>query len=230
MTCARVGGALRRWPARFGIVLVLGGGLCVAGGPVAAQRRDSALEDFFARGRAAQQSMRTIRADFVETSVSALLAKPIVATGTIVAAVNPIRVVMRYAGGRVMWIDERTLAIQMPGVAALEEIDIAATQKRVQRYFAGASLEDLSSSFALTLTAGTSAEPGTDVLDMRPTRRVIRDGVERIRIWVDRKAQTMTRLLMDFPGGDSKQIDLSAIQINVPVDERTFARPPRRGR
>jgi hypothetical protein len=212
-----------------GIVLVLGGGLCVAGGPVAAQRKDPALQDFFARGRAAQQSMRTIRADFVETSVSALLAKPIVATGTIVAAVNPIRVVMRYAGGRVMWIDERTLAIQMPGVAALEEIDITATQKRVQKYFAGASLEELSSNFALTVSGDPSA-PGTEMLDMRPTRRVIQDGVERIRIWVDRKAQTMTRLHMDFPGGDSKRIDLSAVQVNVPVDDRTFAKPPKRGR
>jgi hypothetical protein len=34
---------------------------------------------------------------------------------------------------------------------------------------------------------------------------------------------------MIFPGGDRTRIDLSDIEVNVPIDERTFARPGKGG-
>jgi outer membrane lipoprotein-sorting protein len=184
------------------------------------------LEDLFARGRAAQTAMRSLSASFTETTVSSLLVKPVVAKGTVIAAVNPLRVVMRYTSPepRTVWIDDRTLAMSSPGRKALEEIGIADTQRRVQKYFASASLGDLRATFDLSLSA-ESAVPGIDVLEMVPKRRQIKEGLQRLRLWIDRERLLMVRMHMDFPGGDSKRVDFADVKINVPIDDQTFARP-----
>ena len=184
------------------------------------------IEDLFARGRAAQAAMRSLSASFTETTVSSLLVKPVIARGTVTAAVDPIRVVMKYASPetRTVWMDERTLVVSTPGRKALEEIGIADVQRRVQKYFADASLTDLRSSFELTLSKDP-AMPGTHLLEMTPKRRQIREGLQRLRLWIDRERLLMVRMHMDFPGGDSKQLDFSDMQVNVPIDDQTFARP-----
>jgi outer membrane lipoprotein-sorting protein len=195
-------------------------------GVSASPQKSDPLREFFERGKTAQAAMRSIRASFVETTISQLLIDPLVDKGTIVAAVRPIRLVMRYTApeNRTVWIDERTLAVQVPNRTALEVVDIAAVQRRVQKYFADASLDELRSTFSLTLR-DDRASPASQVLEMTPTRRQVKEGLERLRIWVDRERLVMTRLEMDFPGGERKRIDLSNIEVNVPIDERTFARP-----
>ena len=184
------------------------------------------IADLFARGRAAQASMRSLSASFTETTVSSLLLKPVIAKGTVTAAVSPLRVVMKYTSPepRIVWMDERTLVVSTPGRKALEEIGIADVQRRVQKYFADASLPDLRSSFDLTLSAD-AALPGTDLLEMTPKRRQIKEGLQRLRLWIDRERLLMVRMHLDFPGGDSKRLDFSEMQVNVPIDDQTFARP-----
>jgi len=199
-------------------------------GATGRQRPADPLEDLFARGRAAQASMRTLRASFRETAVSSLLVDPIRTGGTLVVAVEPLRLVMHYAppDGRTIWIDERTLAIRSPKRAGLEEVDIVATQRRIQKYFTDASLPELRRSFDLSL-AGDPALPSAHLLEMRPRRSQIKQGLEQLRIWIDRERLLMVRLEMIFPGGDRTRIDLSDIEVNVPIDERTFARPGKGG-
>jgi outer membrane lipoprotein-sorting protein len=199
-----------------------------AGAPAAHQtsRPADPLEELFARGRTAQAAMRSLSASFTETTVSSLLVKPVVGKGTVIAAINPLRVVMRYTSPepRTVWIDDRTLAVSSPGRKALDEVGIADMQRRVQKHFASASLADLRSSFDLSLSAD-SAVPGADLLEMVPKRRQIKEGLERLRLWIDRERLLMVRLQMDFPGGDSKRIDFTDMRINVPIDDQTFARP-----
>lgn len=187
------------------------------------------LEELFARGRAIQASIRTMSASFTETTRSSLLVRPIVTTGTLVAAVNPIRVVMRYAppDARTIWIDEQALVVAQPN-RPIEQIGIAAMQRRVQKYFADASYQELRDNFEMTLT--THAGPPAHLLEMAPKRKQIKEGLVRLRLWIDRERLLMTRLQMDFPGGDSKTIELSDLKTNVPVDDSTFARPKRSGR
>jgi len=214
------------------ISIAIGLAMLAAAVPGARQgnRPRDPLEDLFSRGRAAQASMRSLSASFTETTVSSLLLKPVIARGTVTAAVSPLRVVMKYVSPepRLVWMDERTLIVSTPGLKALEEIGIADVQRRVQKYFADASLTDLRSSFDLTLSKDP-ALPGTDLLEMTPKRRQIKEGLQRLRLWIDSERLLMVRMHMDFPGGDSKRLDFADMQVNVPIDDQTFARPRRGG-
>ena len=184
------------------------------------------VADLFARGREAQAALQSLSATFTETTVSSLLVKPITARGTVVAAVNPVRVVMRYVSPepKTIWLDEKTLLLAAPGRKTVDEINIADVQRRVQKYFVNASLDDLRSSFNLSVSVDP-ALPGTDRLDMVPRRRQIKEGLQRLQLWIDRERLLMVRMHMEFPGGDSKRLDFADMQLNVPIDQQTFARP-----
>jgi outer membrane lipoprotein-sorting protein len=204
-----------------------------AAGPSGAalpQRPPDPLADLFARGRAVQKSIRSLRASFRETTVSSLLVDPLTTAGTVTAAVDPLRLVMRYAppDGRTIWIDERELVVASPARKVPEQIDIAATQRRIHKYFTAASLDELRSSFDMTLT-NDPAMPTAQRLEMTPRRRQIKEGLQRLRLWIDKERLLMVRLEMIFPGGDSTRIDLSDIEVNVAIDAKTFARPGKGG-
>lgn len=201
----------------------------IAARVLASQSADP-IEELFARGRAMQASIRTLSASFTETTRSSLLVRPIVTTGTLVAAINPLRVVMRYTApdARTIWIDEQALVVAQPN-RPIEEIGIATMQRRVQKYFAAASYQELRENFEMTLT-NPAGPPPAYLLEMAPRRRQIKEGLVRLRLWIDRERMLMTRLQMDFPGDDSKTIELSDLKTNVPVDDSTFARPKRSGR
>jgi outer membrane lipoprotein-sorting protein len=211
----------RRWPSSLAAVAVL----VLAIVPLGAQAPDPVAQ-LFERGRAVQASMRSLSGSFVETTVSSMLRDPVVARGTVIAAVNPLRVVMRYGSPepRTVWIDERTLAVARAGKPGVEEIGIADVQRRVQKYFTSASLSELRISFDLTLVPD-SRLPSADRLEMTPKRRQIKEGLQGLRIWIDRASVLMVKMEMAFPGGDSKTIEFSDLQPNVAITEATFARP-----
>jgi outer membrane lipoprotein-sorting protein len=179
------------------------------------------LDDLFARGRAAQAATKTITAAFTETSVSSLLRDPQIATGTLVAAM-PIRVVMNYTspGPKTLALDDQRLVIAWPG-GRREEIDIAATQRRVRKYFVDASTRQLRDQFTITLA--TDMNDAAYRLDLAPRRRQIAEGLSRLRIWIDRGRLVMIRMILDFPGGDSKTLELRDVRTNVAIDESAFA-------
>jgi outer membrane lipoprotein-sorting protein len=196
----------------------------------ARQRPPETIDTLFVRGRAVQKSMQSLRANFRETTVSSLLVDPLISSGTVTAALNPLRLVMRYSppDGRTIWIDERLLVVSSPARPTPEQIDIASTQRRIQKYFTDASLDELRSSFDMALRADPS-RPAAHLLEMTPRRSQIKAGLERLRLWIDKERLLMVRLDMIFPGGDSTRIDLSDIEVNVPIDAQTFARPGKGG-
>jgi outer membrane lipoprotein-sorting protein len=191
----------------------------------AARQPGDPLDALFARGRAMQATLRTVSASFTETTVSSLLRDPLVARGTVIAAV-PLRMLMTYTTPEVRYVlmDQTRLVTVVPARREREELNIADMQRRIQRYFVDASPKDLRQSFDIEL-APDAAMPGTDLMDMKPRRKQIREGLARLRLWIDRANLTMSKLRMDYADGDSRTIELSDIKINVPVDDRTFTIP-----
>jgi outer membrane lipoprotein-sorting protein len=61
---------------------------------------------------------------------------------------------------------------------------------------------------------------------MNPKRDQIRKGLELLQIWVDEDTSLLSRMRMAFPGGDSKEIQLEDVRMNVPVDESLFTVSP----
>lgn len=180
------------------------------------------LEDLFARGRTAQAATKTITAAFTETTVSSLLKDPLVAAGTIVAAM-PVRVVMNYTSPipKTVALDDKRLLVVWPSDGRREEIDIAATQRRVQKYFVDASTRQLREQFDITLAS--DLKDAAYRLELVPKRKQIAEGLARLRIWIDRSRLVMIKMTMDFPGGDSKTLELRDVRTNVAIDEGAFA-------
>jgi outer membrane lipoprotein-sorting protein len=188
------------------------------------------LDALFARGKAMQATLHSISASFTETTVSSLLRDPLVARGTVVAAV-PLRMLMTYTTPEVRYVlmDQTRIVTVVPSRRERDELNIADMQRRIQRYFVEASPKELRQSFDISL-APDPALPGADLMDMRPRRKQIKEGLARLRLWIDRASLVMSKLRMDYADGDSRTIELSDIKINPPVDDRTFAIPSGRSR
>ena len=188
----------------------------------AARRPGDLFAEIFQRGLAKQKSMKSIRAAFTETTTSSLLVKPIVARGTVIAAA-PARVRMTYTEPepKTIVMDGRTLTVLWPKRNEREQIDIRETQKRIDQYFTHASLNDLKRSFDIT------AEPDpvlkhTDRVEMKPKRKQIKQGLEKLELWIDRDSALLVQMRLAFPGGDQKTITLGELTIDVPIGDDTF--------
>jgi outer membrane lipoprotein-sorting protein len=189
---------------------------------VSGQKQDDLFTDLFNRSAAAKQSMKSIRARFTETTTSTLLEKPLVAHGTIVAA-PPARVRMTYTDPerRTVVIDGKSLAVAWPDRNQQEKIDISQMQKRIDQYFTNASIGQLRSMFEIGAEHVPSRH-GVDRIDMVPKRKQIRQGLERLELWIDTDRNLLVEMLMTFAGGDTKRIVLDDIAVNVPLTDDLF--------
>ena len=94
-----------------------------------------------------------------------------------------------------------------------QELNISDVQKRVDKYFTDASVDDLRHSFDIELFQDPKM-PNTDSLVMRPTRKQIKEGLARLQLWIDRTRVVLVKMTMDFANGDSKTLEFSDIRVN----------------
>jgi outer membrane lipoprotein-sorting protein len=200
--------------------------LFAAAALVASQAPKDLFDQLFARTLEKRQSIHSIRARFTETTTSSLLEKPLVSHGTVIAT-PPARVLMTYTDPerRTIAIDSKSLVVVWPDRHEREKIDISQTQKRIDQYFTQATIGQLRSMFEITLEPD-SVIRGADRVDMRPKRKQIKEGLERLEIWIDRESLLLVQLQMTFPGGDRKTIRLDDVTANVPVTDEMFQIPP----
>jgi outer membrane lipoprotein-sorting protein len=92
---------------------------------------------------------------------------------------------------------------------------------RIDRYFAQATPAELRSMFEIRAEADAEA-PETIRVDMRPKRRQIKEGLQRLELWIDRQTLLLAQMRMTFAGGDTKRIELRDIETNVPITDGTF--------
>jgi outer membrane lipoprotein-sorting protein len=191
---------------------------------------DAAPDDAFARiyerSMRARASLQSIQAHFTESTTSTLLNKPIVAHGTVVGA-PPARVRMTYADpeAKTVVIDGETLTIVWPDRHERQQIKVGEMQKRIDRYFTRASVNDLQSMFRISVAAEQGPR-AADRIEMRPKRKQIKQGLERLDLWIDRDSAMLVQMRMFFPSGDEKTITLDTITTNVPVTDATFRVTP----
>ena len=180
------------------------------------------FEEIYKRGAIRQKTLKSIRATFTETTVSTLLVKPIVARGTIVAA-PPARVRMTYAepDPKVIAMDGRTLVVDWPTRGERERIDIREVQKRIDQYFTSAGIDDLRKMFDIKAEAD-AANRRADRVEMTPKRKQIKQGLEKLELWIDRERDLLVQMRLSFRGGDQKTIALEDIAVNAPISDDLF--------
>jgi outer membrane lipoprotein-sorting protein len=178
--------------------------------------------DIYARGMVKQRTMKSLRARFTETTTSSLLMKPLVAHGTVVAAA-PARMVMTYTDpeAKTLTVDGKTLSVNWPDRQERQQINITDIQKRIDHYFTHASVDELRSMFEIAARPDPKLHR-VDLIEMTPKRRQIRDGLDRLELWIDRDNDLLVQMRMTFPGGDQKTVALEDLTLNVPVTDAMF--------
>lgn len=193
----------------------------------AAPTRADLFDELFKQGQAKNGAMKTLTASFVETTSSTLLTKPLVSSGTL-AVVRPSRIVLRYTqpDERVVLIDGDMMTMSWPSRHLRESRDIGASQKRIQKYFADSSPDELRSHFTI---AAREAEdrPGTYLVTMVPKRKQILEGLSRLDLWVDRTTELLVAMKMSFPSGDTKLMTFTDVKPNALIDPSVFSVGPR---
>jgi outer membrane lipoprotein-sorting protein len=177
-----------------------------------------------ARISAAEAKRTSIRARFVQTTTSSLLAKPMVSRGSLVGQ-KPARMVINYASPerKTVLMDGQRLYITREGQKDVEQVDISEIMKTVNKYFTNADPGQLRRAFTIRALPDPSV-PGGHEVDMLPKRKQIKQGLERLQFWVS-SDDMLTQLTMTFAGGDTTVFKLEDVELNVPIPPHTFDPP-----
>ncbi len=180
------------------------------------------FDEIYQRGRTVDSTLKTLTARFIETTTSSLLTRPIVARGTL-AVIRPDKVVLRYSDPeqRMVLIDGDRLTLTWPARQMRQVTDIGASQRRVQKYFVGASPAELRKAFDIRADEPRD-HPGTYHLAMVPTRKQIKEGLARLDLWIDRTSLLLTAMRMTFPNGDTKLMAFEDVVPNASLDASSF--------
>jgi outer membrane lipoprotein-sorting protein len=180
------------------------------------------FDEIHMRTRAAEATRRTIRARFTQTTVSSLLVNPVVARGTILAA-KPAQLAMTYtAPERKTIVMDGSRVVTRREQRPVEQADVTEILKSVDHYFVDATPDDLRKSFVVRAFLDPEMTPAGYQVDLVPKRKQIKQGLERLQVWVTRDPLVLWRIKMTFPGGDSDTITVEDVQFNVPVPANAF--------
>lgn len=180
------------------------------------------FDEIYARGKPVESGLKTLTARFTETSTSTLLAKPLVASGTL-AVVRPSKVVLHYTSPekRTVLIDGEMMRVVWPSRAIDQKTAIGSAQRRIQQYFVDKSPSQLRSHFEIEARDAVE-RPGTWLVSMRPKRKQIREGLTKLELWLDQKDVVLTAMQITFPGGDTKLMEFAEVKLNPVIDPRVF--------
>jgi outer membrane lipoprotein-sorting protein len=183
------------------------------------------FDEIYRRGQAFEQGLRTIRANFTETSTSRLLKQPLVASG-VLAVERPAKIALHYRApeARTILIDGDTLQMAWPARALSQRKDIGAALGRVQKYFVGASPKELRSHFAIAAAVDPES-PAHWRVQMTPTRRQIKEGIARIDLRIAQASLMLTSMQMTFANGDLTALTFDQVVTNEPLAPELFRLP-----
>ena len=180
------------------------------------------IDDIHARVRIAEAKRQTIRARFTETTISSLLVKPMVSEGTLLGA-KPSSLLMAYISPerKTIVVDGRRLLITHPDRGEREQIDITQIMTRVNHYFVTANPEQLRKSFTVRAFVDPEA-PASYQIDLVPTRKQIRQSLERLQVWITRDPLLLSQIRITFAGGDTTTFRIENAELNVTLPANAF--------
>jgi outer membrane lipoprotein-sorting protein len=180
------------------------------------------FDDLYRRGQQLNGELRTFTANFTESTTSPLLARPLVARGT-VAVERPFRVALHYAEPeeRSILIDGDRMTVTWPSREIRQSKDIGASRRRIQKYFVEGSPDELRTHFNIAATE-TDDGSGAYLVTMTPKRKQIKEGLSRLELWVDGTTLLMSSMRMTFPNGQEKLMTFTSVKPNAPIAPATF--------
>jgi outer membrane lipoprotein-sorting protein len=203
---------------RFRIALIA----CACLTALADARQKDLFDEIYARGKPIESGLKTLTASFTEISTSSLLAKPLVASGTL-AVVRPSKIALHYTEPekRAVLIDGDVMRVVWPSRSIDTKTAIGASQRRIQQYFVDKSPAQLRSHFEIVARDAVE-RPGAWLVSMTPKRKQIRQGLTKLDLWVDHATVVLNAMQMTFPNGDTKRMEFADVKINPPIDPSIF--------
>jgi len=210
--CLLRGGAGR--PGRPRARLALTALALLIGGALSGRAAPDLFDEIYARSLPIDATVKTIRASFVETTTSPMLAKPLVATGTLVA-VRPtdVELIYRTPPEKTITIKNGQLILEMPSRKLRQERDISTTLARVQKYFVSKSPDELRTHFTIAASEDP-ARSDTYRIDMTPKRKQIEQGLTRLELWLRKDTLMLDAMRMHFPGDGTKLMEFKDVELN----------------
>ena len=187
------------------------------------QARGSSFDEIYKRGIQLNAQLKTLTADFTETTTSTILTRPLTASGTL-AVERPSRIVLHYLAPerRDVLLEGDRMTMSWPSRQIREVTNIAAANRRIQRYFVEASPDRLRDNF--TIVSGTASDrPHAYQITLTAKRQQIKDGLTSLELWVDDGSLLLTAMKMTFPNGDVKLMALDSVVVNQPVAPSVFS-------
>lgn len=183
------------------------------------------FDEIYAQGQPVAATLKTLTARFTETSTSALLVKPLTASGTL-TVVRPSRMVLHYSTPerRTMLIDGDVMRTVWPSRGIDQKSAVGQAQRRIQSYFVDSSPKELRSHF--DILARTNDERGERYhITFVPRRKQIKEGLARLELWLSRDSVLLSSMRMTFPNGDVKQMEFADVALNPAIDPSVFRIP-----
>ena len=219
-----------RWSARLRWAVGSASIVLAATAILTAQQKPAADDDSFdalyRRGSEINAALKTLTSRFTETTTSSMLTRPLVASGIVVVE-RPSRVLLRYQQPelRDVLIDGDRLTVSWPGRQIRDVTNIAAANRRIQKYFVDSRPAQLRENFDI-VSEKADDRPRTYRLTMVPRRKQIREGLSRLELWLDETSLLLSAMRMTFPNGDSKLMVLEDVVRNAPIDPAVFTIGP----
>ena len=175
------------------------------------------LDELLVRFDEVQDSIRTMSAEFTETTQSILLKDEIVAKGKVYLT-KPAAVRWEYTTPEEMRfvIANDTYTGYFPVRKQAEQRDIQRWGEQLFRFLGiGQTSDELSRFYKIEIANDEeSAESGTVLLILDPRKRRVRKRMESVRFWIDEQTMLPVRIEYSTNSGSTRVIEFDRIDVN----------------
>ena len=169
-----------------------------------------------------QRALRSLRAEFTQTTASELLLDPVESAGSFrFLAPDRVRWDYREPDRMIVVFADDTVTTYHPDEKRAERIRIAAAHRRFVQALAGTQpLDDLSSQFSITLS--DPGPTGPYRLLLTPTHRALKRKLETVRLEVDRQLLLPVAVEYRSATGDSTRYEFRQLELNPELEASGF--------
>ncbi|MBZ5638993.1 MAG: outer membrane lipoprotein carrier protein LolA [Acidobacteriia bacterium] len=175
-----------------------------------------ALQEVLAGFDRVQGTIRTLSAQFVETTASQLLKDPIQAKGRFFLT-KPSSVLWEYAEPEVMRfsIANDQYVGYFPQRKRAERSDVHRWSERIFRIFGlGQTSAELGKFYSVRAAEPGPDDPGTRLLVLEPKKRRVRKHIEQVRLWVSASTYLPVKIELGGKDGYVRVIQFHDVQVN----------------
>jgi outer membrane lipoprotein-sorting protein len=211
--------------ARLALALACAGALAASDreGPAAAPAgvgaEDPVLKDVLSGFDRVQGKIRTLSANFAETTTNQLLKDPIQARGRFYLT-KPSSVLWEYEEPEVMRfaISNDEYVGYFPQRKRAERSDVHRWSERIFRIFGlGQTSAELGKFYSIRLAEPGAGERGTYLLVLEPKKRRVRKHIEQVRLWVSASDYLPVKIEVGGKDGYVREIEFSDVRVNPDV-------------